>query len=115
MLHKIVALDASGVRWIFTPLLVVAPFVVVAHLMGLHTARIFEALKRPSRKATAPPVLRALYGSSGTMVRRPSALSGIYVLLPSQTFWYGMVATMWVAVILLFFATQSSPFIYFQF
>lgn len=115
MLRKIVTLDTTGVRWVFTPLLIIIPLVIAAHFIGVHAARLYATARRGARKVTAPQLFQPLYGTSGTMVRKPSAAAGIYVLLPIQPFWNGFVAAAWVLAIFSFSAISSNPFIYFQF
>jgi alginate O-acetyltransferase complex protein AlgI len=115
MLRKIVTLDTAGVRWVFTPLLIIIPLVIAAHFIGMHAARLYATARRGARKVTAPQLFEPLYGTSGTIVRKPSAAAGIYVLLPIQPFWNGFVAAAWVLAIFSFSATSSNPFIYFQF
>jgi alginate O-acetyltransferase complex protein AlgI len=115
MIRKIATLDGVGVRWVFTPLLIAIPVVVAAHLVGVYAARLYAKAKQGARKVTVPQWFEPLYGKSGTIVRKPSTAAGIYVLLPTHPFWSGFVATAWVLAVVLFSATSSNPFIYFQF
>jgi alginate O-acetyltransferase complex protein AlgI len=112
ILRKVVFLDRSGVHYTFLPLLILIPVIAIAHGIGVYTAR---AVKH-GRKVSNPRWLAAVYRSSQEKLAvRPHRRSGAYFLLPWPGFTGGFIVTLWLLVLVLFSASTSSPFIYFQF
>jgi hypothetical protein len=56
-----------------------------------------------------------LYQAGGRFALKPSAVAGIYVLLPLPSFLGGFVLAFWIISLLLFSSLETAPFIYFQF
>jgi hypothetical protein len=100
MLRKMAGLAPGGVAWLYSPLLLVLPIVIVAHLVGITAAR--------STELTVHANIRASF------IVRSSRLSGVYVVLRPR-FLGAFLLTSWVLAVLLFGATGANPFVYFQF
>jgi alginate O-acetyltransferase complex protein AlgI len=118
ILRKACWLDSGGQSWMFTPLFVILPFVVLAHAVGSVAARfqsgddlgfgrgILMWLRREfSRSSDAAPV----------SVVKPHAAGGIYVVLALRTVAGLSVVLVWAGIVFLFAPVQTNPFIYFQF
>jgi alginate O-acetyltransferase complex protein AlgI len=88
ILQKMAGLSPGGVAWLYSPLLVVLPIVIIAHVVGIMAAR------------------RA--GPTGVR------LSGVYVVTKPNFVGAFLIAS-WVLAVLLFGATGANPFVYFQF
>jgi hypothetical protein len=88
ILQKMAGLSPGGVAWLYSPLLVVLPIVITAHVVGIMAAR------------------RA--GPTGVR------LSGVYVVTKPNFVGAFLIAS-WVLAVLLFGATGANPFVYFQF
>lgn len=104
MLRKMTGLAPGGIVWLYSPLLMVLPLVIAAHLVGIAAARRVSLLER-ARK------ISQFYGLS----IRASRLSGIVVLLRLPGFAGAFLAAGAVLALLLFGAIGEHPFIYFQF
>jgi alginate O-acetyltransferase complex protein AlgI len=114
MLRKMTGLAPGGIVWLYSPLLMVLPLVVVGHVVGVLAARRSVAAV-PGRSLLLPvrPASFIAYGGSWSQIKA-SRLSGVYVFL-QPTFLGGFIAGCWVLAILLFCAIGSNPFVYFQF
>jgi hypothetical protein len=108
ILRKVSLIDRSGISWTYTPLWIVLPFVVAAHACGVVASRLERGLPVPLVSGWAAR-------ASQPLVVRPTALSGLYVVLPVPGFWGAMMLTAWLVGLFLFASVESSPFIYFQF
>ena len=113
MLRKMAGLSPGGIAWLYSPLLMVLPIVIVAHVVGILAAR--GALPTGSGRKVHPPAWASLYANArASFIVRSSRLSGIYVLM-KPSFWSAFLIASWVLAVLLFGATGSNPFVYFQF
>jgi alginate O-acetyltransferase complex protein AlgI len=113
MVRKMLAFDSAGVQHLYLPLYLIAPFVVLAHLVGLYANRRVE--QSAGRRTSAPSWAALLYPGRSRFAVRPHPRAGTYALLPSDGLALGFLATTWILVFYLFAAVDSSPFIYFQF
>lgn len=113
MLRKMAGLSPGGIAWFYSPLLMVLPIVVAAHVIGLLAARRAAGM-HGGQKIPAPKGFASSYDRARALFAiRP--LSGVYVLLPLPGFMGAFLAASWVLALLLFGAIGSNPFIYFQF
>jgi hypothetical protein len=114
MLRKMTGLAPGGIVWLYSPLLMVLPLVVVGHVVGVLAARRSVATV-PGRRLLLPvrPASFISHGGSWSQIKA-NRLSGVYVFL-RPTFLGGFIAGCWVLAILLFCAIGSNPFVYFQF
>jgi alginate O-acetyltransferase complex protein AlgI len=114
MLRKMAGLAPGGIAWLYSPLLMVLPIVIVAHVVGIVAAR--RALSIGSApKVHSPAWVASFYASArASFMVRSSRLSGIYVLM-RPSFLGALLLASWVLAVLLFGATGSNPFVYFQF
>jgi alginate O-acetyltransferase complex protein AlgI len=106
---RIATLNAAGFRWIYEPLLLLLPLVIVAHYIGIRAAR---AAGGDSLVARARSVFA---GVETVEAVRPHRAAGIYAILQLETFMGAFTVTAWLLVLALFCELKSSPFIYFQF
>ena len=114
VLKKILWLDRGGVQFIYSPLLMLLPILILGHLLGEFAN--MQARKSCDGRIRPPAILEFLYGGRETRFAvRPHPLAGIYVLLPSPGFAVGFLATSWLIAMILFASLNTSPFIYFQF
>jgi alginate O-acetyltransferase complex protein AlgI len=113
MLRKMVGLSPGGIEWFYLPLPMVLPIVIAAHAIGVVAARNAAAV-HGARKIPPPHWAASVYERArARFAIHP--LAGVYVLLPLPGFIGALLATSWVLALLLFGATGSNPFIYFQF
>jgi alginate O-acetyltransferase complex protein AlgI len=116
ILRKMTFLDTAGVDWVYSPLFMLLPIVVIAHWIGIKAAG--QRLLPTSRdlRITPPRWLEPLYAwRSLRFALKPSKAAGIYVLLPLPTFTGGFVLGVWVLTLVIFASMDTSAFIYFQF
>jgi alginate O-acetyltransferase complex protein AlgI len=113
MLRKMAGMYPGGIEWFYLPLLMVLPIVIAAHAIGIVAAR--NTADVPGTRKIQPPLWAAsIYGrAQARFAIHP--LAGVYVLLPLPGFIGALLATSLVLALLLFGATGSNPFIYFQF
>ena len=114
ILRKMAGLAPGGIAWLYSPLLLALPIVIVAHVIGLLASRGY--LGRGARlEETLPAWLASLYASvRAFLTTRTSPLSGLYVLV-RPSFFGGFLIASWLLALLLFAATGANPFVYFQF
>jgi hypothetical protein len=113
MLRKMTGLAAGGIVWLYSPLLMVLPLVVVGHVVGVLAARRSVAAV-PGRSLLLPVRAASFIAYAGLWSQiKAGRLSGIYVFL-QPTVLGGFIAGCWVLAILLFCAVASNPFVYFQ-
>jgi alginate O-acetyltransferase complex protein AlgI len=116
ILRKIAGIDGGGVVWIYSPLFMLLPLIVLAHVFGIFAARQAAAPGARPRHIRAPRWFAPVYSMIGNRFAvKPSRFAGIYVLLPLPGFVGGFILTVWVVGVYLFASLNSSPFIYFQF
>jgi len=116
ILRKIVGVEGGGARFVFLPLFLLLPLVVVAHMIGISAARHGRLPWLKPRRVAVPSWARRVYAAAGSQFAvRPHAAAGIYVLLPLPSVVGTFVLTLWVLVVYLFASLSTSPFIYFQF
>jgi alginate O-acetyltransferase complex protein AlgI len=114
MLRKMAGLAPGGIEWLYSPLLMVLPIVIIAHLVGIVAGQRALPTATP-RKVLQPGWVASLYANARTsFIVRPSRLSGVYVLM-RPSFLGALLLASWVLAVLLFGATGSNPFVYFQF
>ena len=116
---KLFGLAPEGIAWFYLPLFLLLPLVILGHALGWLAAKQARE-RRGWRTVVAPRFLASLYRRAGSGRPRPFALrphpsSGLYVLLPPVGFACGLALTSWILLLILFSATNTSPFIYFQF
>lgn len=112
ILRKMAGLAPGGVAWLYSPLLLILPFVIVAHIMGIIAAR---GVTSTGREVLWPAWVASMYTHAHESFRISSSrLSGIYVLL-RRGFLGSLLAVAWILALLLFGATGDNPFVYFQF
>ena len=113
ILRKMSSLAPGGIAWLYSPLLLVMPILIAAHIIGVKGARGYLMtawrirILRPAWLASLQQNMRAF-----SSVR--SRQSGVYVLT-RPTFLGALVLTGWILALLLFGAIGTNPFIYFQF
>jgi alginate O-acetyltransferase complex protein AlgI len=114
ILKKVLWLDRGGALFIYSPLLMLLPVLILGHLLGKFAET--QARNSCDSRIHPPRNLELLYGGRETRFAvRPHPLAGIYILLPTRSFAVGFVATMWLVALFLFASLNTSPFIYFQF
>lgn len=114
MLRKMFGLAPDGIAWLYSPLLMVLPIVIVAHVIGIVAAR--HALPTGSgQKVHSPAWVASFYANArASFVVKSSRLSGVYVFMRPRFLGAFLIAS-WVLAVLLFGATGANPFVYFQF
>lgn len=116
VLRKIVGFDSGGVVWFYSPLFMLLPLVVLAHVFGILAARQAAAPGAKPRRIGAPRWVAPVYSMIGNRFAvKPSKVAGVYVLLPLPGFVGAFILTVWVMAVYLFASLDTSPFIYFQF
>ena len=116
ILRKLLLIDTTGIEWVYSPLFMLIPFVILGHALGIIAARQKEAAGSADRRILPPSWALSLYRwNHMRFALKPSAWAGIYVLLPLPTFAGGFVLTVWLVGLFLFASLDTSPFIYFQF
>jgi alginate O-acetyltransferase complex protein AlgI len=114
MLRKMAGLAPGGVAWLYSPLLLVLPIVIVAHMVGIMAARS-TGPTGSGRKVTPPTWVASLYANArASFIVRSDRLSGVYLLIRPRFFGAFLIAC-WVLAVLLFGATGAQPFVYFHF
>ena len=103
----------EGVQHFYLPLFLLLPVVVGAHIIGNYAGHL--RINPRVRRFLTPQWARSLYPGSARFAVQPHPKAGTYVLLPSEPFALGFLATLWAVVIYLFASVDSSPFIYFRF
>jgi alginate O-acetyltransferase complex protein AlgI len=114
IMRKMVGIDSVGVHYLYLPLLLIVPLVVVAHVIGRYANTGVEA-SVGQRRMYAPLWAERLYSGTPRFAIRPHRQAGTYALLPTNGFLLGFILTTWILVFYLFTALGSNPFIYFQF
>ncbi len=102
IVQKIIGLAPGGVVWIYSPLFMLLPVAIGAHVVG----------KIAERRTKTPRQQRWL---GNLLVFRKHPISGIAVLIPRPGFFGAFLLTAWLLLVLLFATVNVSPFIYFQF
>ena len=116
---KLFGLLPGGISWFYLPLYLLLALVIMAHAIGWLAAN--RARLGPMARKVAPPRLLAVfYAQERSRRLRPFALrphpnAGLYVLLPPAGFMSAFGLTVWILLVLIFGATNTNPFIYFQF
>jgi alginate O-acetyltransferase complex protein AlgI len=114
MVRKMAGLAPGGIAWLYSPLLLVLPIVIIAHMVGIMVARR-GGLPVSGRKAPLAAWITSFCASArASFIVRSSRLSGVYVLVRPRFLGAFVIAT-WVLTVLLFGATGANPFVYFQF
>ena len=114
MLRKMAGLAPGGIAWLYSPLLMVLPIVIIAHVAGIVAARRASPTIS-GRKAHFPAWAGSLYANArASFMVKSSRLSGVYVLMRPRFLGAFLLAS-WVLTVLLFGATGANPFVYFQF
>ena len=110
-----VGLEQGGVAWLYSPLLLVLPLVVVAHVIGVQVNRAFRGAA-PSVTVPPPAWARATYRRAGApFATRLHDAGAVHVLLPIPGLAGGFILTLWLLLVVVFGAMQTSPFVYLQF
>ena len=114
VLGKVVGVAPNGVSWLYLPLFIALPFIVLAHLVGW---RLQASAHIPA--ATAIPEARRALRSRTQLLgafraSRPAG-SGTYLVFRSAGFMAGAVLTALLLTLFLFTPFHHSPFIYFRF
>ena len=110
ILTRITQLHAPGVQWLYTPLLLLLPLVVIAHYLGWRIARRADTEYPDSCRRE--PVFERL---GFVQAVRPHRAAGLYTVLRFETFGGVFIVAGWLLLLALFSALDTSPFIYFQF
>jgi alginate O-acetyltransferase complex protein AlgI len=100
VVRKIAGLAPGGAEWPYSPLLLLLPLVIGAHIIG----RLAEA--------------RAGQGNSllaRWLAVRRHRISGVYALIARPGFMGAFFLTCWLLFVWLFYAERVNPFIYFRF
>jgi len=114
ILGKMAGFAPGGVAWFYSPLVLVLPIVVAAHVVGVIAAGRVASVGTAC-KIFPPTWATRLYGHRTSFGIKSRRFSGIYVLLPPPGFLGAFLAASWVLTVLLFCATGANPFVYFQF
>ncbi len=115
IVRKLAFIDRAGVDWVYSPLWIILPLVVLGHFIGLTAARQARIAQSP-RRVPPPAWAAGLYASvRNRFALKPHPAAGVYVLLPLRSATGVFVLTLWVLCLYFFAALQTSPFIYFQF
>jgi alginate O-acetyltransferase complex protein AlgI len=116
ILKRLAGFDAGGVNYVFLPLLLLLPLVVIGHAVGVLVHR--QAFAPDARPRRAPPprwAARLYRGANGRFGVKPHPAAGWYALLPLPGFVGAYVLTLWILVVYLLAPNDTNPFIYFQF
>ena len=114
IISKVFWLDASGIEWIYSPLLALIPVVILGHVLGVLAA---NSMPENATFAQPPAAWQFLYRGvhKQRFATKPHRASGIYMIIPLHNA-FGMAAlTVWAALALLLAPIKTNPFIYFQF
>jgi alginate O-acetyltransferase complex protein AlgI len=114
MLRKMAGLAPGGIEWLYSPLLLALPIVIIAHVVGIVAARCALSAGSASKVHSPAWVASLCANARASFMVRTSRLSGIYVLM-RPSFLGALLLASWVLAVLLFGATGSNPFVYFQF
>ena len=115
ILRKLVLVDRTGIPYLYLPLLLAIPMVVLAHSLGRYVGSL-AALNEGTRYIRPPRWATSLYRGCGErLALKPHSAAGYYILLPLPGFVGGLVVTVWLLVLYLFSSVNTNPFIYFQF
>jgi alginate O-acetyltransferase complex protein AlgI len=116
ILRKVTGLAPGGVPWLYLPLVLLLPFVVFGHLLGVVVRQQEHKRHRPGRYVPVPGWAVRWYHLSGSRFAiRPHPAAGAYLLLPLGTVAGGFLITAWVLLLALFAPVVTNPFIYFRF
>jgi alginate O-acetyltransferase complex protein AlgI len=110
ILRKMAGIASGGVAWFYSPLLLVLPIVIVAHVIGI----IAAPAAIPVTGAEAPWIASVYREVHESFRVYSDPLSGIYVML-RRGFVGAFIATAWALVVLLFGSAGANPFVYFEF
>ncbi|HUR37125.1 MAG TPA: MBOAT family O-acyltransferase [Terriglobales bacterium] len=97
IVKKILGQAPGGVEFLYSPLFMLLPLVITAHVIG----KIAERAPRPFKV--------------GPIIFRKHPISGSWALVRVQGFAGAFLLTAWLLLLLLFATVNVSPFIYFQF
>jgi alginate O-acetyltransferase complex protein AlgI len=115
LLRKLVFADAGGASYVYLPLFLLLPVIVLSHWLG-HYLNTAAEKSRFSRRLEAPGFVHRIYeGCCARFATKAHSSGGYYVLLPLPGFFGGAFTTTWVLSLYLFCSVNTSPFIYFQF
>jgi alginate O-acetyltransferase complex protein AlgI len=116
VIQRILSPGSGGIVWMYTPLFLLLPLVILGHFIGAVAARQSMAVPSKPKRIVPPKWAAALYaGNHDCFALKPHKRAGIYVLLPLPGFAGGFALTVWLAIVYLFASIDTSPFIYFQF
>jgi alginate O-acetyltransferase complex protein AlgI len=116
IVRKILYLDTSGSPWFYSPLYMLLPLVVAAHILGTMAAKQGLVFGTTVRWIEPPGWAVPLYSlCRKRFAVKPSKAAGIYVLAPVPGFLGGFILAIWLIGVYLFSSLHTSPFIYFQF
>ncbi|MEO5937203.1 MAG: MBOAT family protein [Terriglobales bacterium] len=101
IVRKFFGLAPGGLEWIYSPLFMLLPLIVGAHVL----ARYAEAKTGNARR----------FSLKNLLTFRRHSISGVWILIPQPGFAGAFLLTTWLLLLLLFATTNVSPFIYFQF
>ena len=105
IVRKLFGLAPGGVEWIYSPLFMLLPLVVGAHILGRYAEARLETRTRDSRR----------FWLKNLLVFRRHPISGVWILIPRPGFSSAFLLTAWLLLLLLFATVNVSPFIYFRF
>ena len=115
IIRKLCWVAPGGISWVYSPLFLLLPLIVVAHLIGVLAARQAAAFPNDDSVPAIQPLER-LYSEAGeSFAVRPHKAAGLYVLLPLPGFVGGFLLTLWLLFVYLFASLDTGAFIYFQF
>lgn len=115
ILKKLCWVDSAGISWVYSPLFLLLPLFIGAHVIGVLAARQHAASPNDDH-VPAPAPLERLYQEAGErFAMRPHKAAGLYVLLPLPGFVGGFLLTLWLLFVYLFASLDTGAFIYFQF
>jgi alginate O-acetyltransferase complex protein AlgI len=114
IIRKVLCLDSSGIEWIYSPLFVVLPVVLLGHFLGVLASKSMASQAtdgvRPADWHFLDNVL-----NKGLLASKPHSASGIYTILRLHNAVGIFALTVWATMLLLLAPIKSNPFIYFQF
>jgi alginate O-acetyltransferase complex protein AlgI len=117
VIRKIAGLEPGGATWVYLPLSLILPLVIVAHAAGAWVAsREKRSATLPEKWVPAPVYASRMYDDANRGIGlRPHKAAGLYMLLPRPGFVSAFVLTIWLVGLFLFSPVHTRPFIYFQF
>jgi alginate O-acetyltransferase complex protein AlgI len=112
ILRKLAFIDRVGISYGYFPLAPILLLVVLAHLLGKQVESIARSSSIPSTEVWWQ---RVFIGMIPRIIHRPKPISGYYFTFRQPGFVSGFVLTICFLILYLFAASNSNPFIYFQF